>query len=94
VRRLDSLELERAIVEIGHLVDEGKLTGAEALPVMQAFSRQCVTDEARELFDQSCLTRSREITITIVDIDADDALPFGQEDPAEDEDESLLFDEE
>ena len=95
MRRLDTLELERAMEEITHLVNEGELTVEQAFPVFRAFFRRGMSDEAAELFDESCLSRARSITITVIEADEDDDVPFGREpeEPAGDE-EFWLRDEE
>ena len=84
MRRLDTLECERAMEELRLLVQEGQLTNAQARPALKALFRRGMSDEAATLFDESCLSRARTITITVVE--AEDDLPvFGFElnDPKE-----------
>lgn len=85
MRRLDSLECERAMEELRLLVEEGLLTNAQARPAVQALFRRGMSDEAATLFDESCRSRARTITITVVEADEQDLPVFGFElnDPKE-----------
>ena len=84
MRRLDSLELERAIEELRHAIAEGRLSKEEAAPVIAEFHRLEIGEEAAILFEESCLSRARSITITVVDEfppkdEEADWLPFGDD---------------
>lgn len=87
MRRLDSLELERAMEEIRLLVKDGQLTHTQADPVIVALFKRGMTEEADDLFIESCQRICRTTTIIVEVVEAaslpDDEVPFGNEDDDE-----------
>jgi hypothetical protein len=63
MRRLDALELERAMEELYLLVKEGQLTQEEAAPAIRALFRRGMSDEADNLFIESCARISQRTVI-------------------------------
>jgi polyhydroxyalkanoate synthesis regulator phasin len=80
MRRLDTLECERAMEELRLLVDEGQLTREQAQPAVQALFRRGMSDEAAKLFDESCLRLAQTIVV-VHEPEGDEWawLPFGDE---------------
>lgn len=54
MRRLDTLECERAAEELRLAVERGEISLEQARPGVQFFLRQGMTEEAQEAFDESC----------------------------------------
>lgn len=89
MRRLDSLECERAMEEIRLLVDEGQLSIEQAQPVVAALFRRGMGDEAGELFDEHCRQICQR---TVIVVEVTEAAELPDFDYEEDEPSELGFD--